>query len=502
MARQDINIIPFDYEHFAEAMISYLKVTAPDDYLDFLESNASRVLIDAISFGMGLLGFMVNVNLQQMFIPTATTRRSMYLLGKLVDYDLRGPVTSQVGLRFSIDRPHDSDILIPKGTQVQTVGSSSQVFETSEGARITTGETSIDVSARHGVTRREIVGTTSINNEASQKFKTTRSPILDSVSLTIDGIVWSKVSNLFELSETDRGYTVRSDKDGLAEIRFGDGIFGIIPPAGRNIEVTYLTGGGAVSNVVKNTITEILSTLVDNDGEIVDVSVTNPDSASGGQNEETIEEARNNIPRSVRSMDRFVSGEDFKSVPSLFDVIGAERIFKSNAKSKYTWSTHHITIFVLGFPSSKSPNVPVTVDAATRNRIREFIDKRSLPTVEISVENATLKYVDITANVYYLSNYREDTVKENLNKSIDDLFNAKLREIGDGLRLSDVSAALDNTTGVNYVDITNMRTRFNDPPSSSYDPTRIEQPRNINADESSEFLVPGNTDFKMIRDSD
>ena len=105
MARQSTDLIPYDMEHYAESLIRYLKITLPNEYQDFLESQASRVLIDAIAFEMSLLAFLVNSNIRQMFIPTATTRRAMFLLGQLVNYNLRGPIPSAVTLTFSINTP-------------------------------------------------------------------------------------------------------------------------------------------------------------------------------------------------------------------------------------------------------------------------------------------------------------------------------------------------------------------------------------------------------------
>ena len=479
MATQDVNIIPFDFEHFVDAMIYYLKVNAPNDYLDFLESNASRVLLDAVSYGMGLLGFMVNVNLQQMFIPTVNTRRGMYLLGRLVNYNLSGPIPARVGVTFYIDEPHRFDILIPKGTQISSPGSSAQIFETTDDVRISQGSLSTTVSARHGVTHNEIIGTTSIENTPNQQFKTTRTPLYDTIQIMINGIVWSQVDNIFELSERERGYTARPDENGLAIITFGNGVFGTIPPPDHLVECMYLSGGGKQSNVAQGTITEILSTLVDSNGSIVSVSVTNPMSAVGGQDEESIDEARVNIPRSVRSMGRFVSKEDFKFIPSTFNDPVVGRVFKSNADVKYNWTVHHVTIYVLGEPSSDNPKIPTKPSLDLKEQLKRFVEEKTLATTTVTIRDGDFVPIDVIGRVYYHSNYREDIVRDNINQALDRVFAVDTRDLGEGLRFSDLDAALDNAVGVNYVDITS--------------PTGNRQV------EPNEFIIPGNIDLTLIR---
>ena len=479
MATQDVNIIPFDYEHFADAMIYYLRITAPNDYLDFLESNSSRVLVDSISYAMGLLGFMVNVNLQQMFVPTVNTRRGMYLLGRLVNYNLSGPIPARVSVTFSIDDTHNFDILIPKGIQVSSPGSSAQIFETTDDVIILRGSTSTSVAARHGVTHTEIIGTTNTNNTPNQQFKTTRTPLYDTLQITINGIVWSQVENIFELSDRDRGYTARPDENGVAIITFGNGVFGTIPPPDQSVEISYLSGGGKQANVGAGTITEVLSTIADSNGSVVSVSVTNPSEAFGGQDEESLDEARVNIPRSVRSMGRFVSREDFKFIPSTFSDPVVGRVFKSNADVTFNWTVHHVTIYVLGEPNSSNPLHPTLTSDDLKIKLKSFVEEKTLATTTVTIKDGDFHKVDIVGNVYYLSNYREDIVQEQINSTINRIFDPSIRDMGEGLRFSDITAALDNTTGVNYVDLTSPEGNENIEPN--------------------EFIVPGDINLTLIR---
>ena len=482
MARQSVDLIPFDFENHAKTLIEYLRVNLPNEYQDFLESNASRVLIDAISYEISLLAFMVNANLKQMFLPTASTRKSMFLLGKLVNYDLAGKVPSDAVLTFSVDTAAHLDIIIPEGTQVQAPGSNPVIFETSTSTTLQAGILSVTVSAKQGVTVTETIGTTSSFSSPNQVFVSTRPPLVETLSLTINSISWRRVESIFDLAPGELGFTAKPDENGLAIISFGNGVFGAIPPPSEDIDVTYRVGGGTNTNVVSESVTEFLtsSTFFDAGGDPFTLRVTNVSASTGGLDEETIEEARVNIPRAVRSMDRFVSREDFQKIPQLFEDPAVGTIFKSSATVRYLWAVHVVTIFCLGHAGAGRFQPPTVPSQGLLDALRLFIEERTLPTIAISTEPARLFPVNIIGRVFYLPTYREDTVRENVLNALDSLvFSNSLREIGDGLRLSDVYAAIDNSTGVDYCNLTS--------PSGNV---------NVLGDE---FVVSGTIDLLFLR---
>lgn len=481
MARQNIDLIPYDFETHAKSLIEYLRVNMPNDYQDFLESNAARTLIDAIAYEFSLLAYMVNANVKQMFVPTATTRRAMFLLGKLVNYDLQGKVPSDVLLTFYLDRVHTQDIVIHKGSQVQAPGASPVIFETSNDVTLQAGKLSVNVSAKQGVTvAEEEIGTTSGSSTPNQRFTSLRPPLVDTVSLKINDISWTRVANIFDLDPGQLGYTAKPDEEGLAIISFGNGIFGAIPPPSLPVKLTYRVGGGTNTNVVSASIVEPLTTFLDILGSPVQLNVTNTAAASGGLDQESIEDARVNIPRAVRSMDRFVSREDFQKIPQLFEDQTLGKIFRSNATVRYLWAVHIITIYCLGNPSTGRFQSPTIPSQALLDALRIYIEERTFPTIAISTEPARLYPVNIIGRVFYLPNYREAVVRENVLTALDTLvFGNTTREIGDGLRLSDVYAAIDNATGVDYCNLTSPKGNVN-----------------ILGDE---YIVPGTIDLLFFR---
>ena len=475
--QKTLTFLPVERETYISHMVEFLKVALPNDYQDFLESNRFRVLLDAIGGEQALLALYMNANLLQMFLPTATTRQAMYLLGQLVNYTMSSAQPSSTLVTFSIRAPHAFDIPIPALTQVQAPGNPPIIFETQDEAVIEAGQTSVIVEVLQGETLTEVIGTTSVSSTPNQQFTTTLTPIFDSNSIVIQSLEWTRFNHLFDMTASDKGFIVRPDKDAFAIFTFGDGVFGTIPPVGQAVVATYRVGGGQDTNVPRNTITQIIGSIVDTSSNIVPVFVTNPSGAVGGEDRESVDQARFNIPRFVRSMDRFVSEEDFKSIPSVVHTENGT-IFKSSASVKYNWAIHIITVFLLAAPEEGS-EVPLLPSQALIDYTKQFVEDRTLPTIRINIEPGILVPVNITGTIFYLPNYRLDIVQGYVNAALEVLFDPVVREMGDGFRLSDMYAILDDATGVDYVDIA--------------------APVDNIAVESNEFIIRGDVNFTFVR---
>jgi Baseplate J-like protein len=118
-------------------------------------------------------------------------------------------------------------------------------------------------------------------------------------------VTWRRVESFFESGPGSRHYTI--DYQG-GRITFGDGRRGMMPPEGLNNVVarSYRVGGGAAGNVNPNTLTSLSRALAYID------SVTNPVAAAGGSDRETVAEAKERAPYTIKSRDRAVTAEDFE----------------------------------------------------------------------------------------------------------------------------------------------------------------------------------------------
>ncbi len=120
-------------------------------------------------------------------------------------------------------------------------------------------------------------------------------------------VTWQRVESFFESGPRSRHYTIEY-QSGM--VTFGDGGKGMMPPEGQNSIVvqSYRIGGGAAGNVNPDTLTSLTRAIAYVDG------VTNPLPAAGGTDRETVNEAKDRAPHTIKSRDRAVTAEDFEAM--------------------------------------------------------------------------------------------------------------------------------------------------------------------------------------------
>jgi len=118
---------------------------------------------------------------------------------------------------------------------------------------------------------------------------------------------WTPVDEFFEATGESRVY--RLDR-ASAEIAFGDGVHGRVPPAGGDniVAFTYQSGGGVIGNVLAGTITTLVTAVAGID------SVTNPVAAGGGSEEATVDQMLQIGPAQISHRGRAVTPQDFESL--------------------------------------------------------------------------------------------------------------------------------------------------------------------------------------------
>ncbi|MDQ3300908.1 MAG: putative baseplate assembly protein, partial [Myxococcota bacterium] len=116
---------------------------------------------------------------------------------------------------------------------------------------------------------------------------------------------YKRVDSFFASGPRSRHYTLDYV---TGVITFGDGRRGMVPPEGKNniLTTTYRIGGGSLGNVNAGSLTSLGRALA-----YVE-AVTNPLPAMGGADRESIDEAKNRAPYTIKSRDRAVTSEDYE----------------------------------------------------------------------------------------------------------------------------------------------------------------------------------------------
>ena len=139
-----------------------------------------------------------------------------------------------------MEQAHSLNVILPSRALQET--SEWLIFETQKDAVFKAGQLSVDVEAIEGETIEEIVGTS--DGEACQEFYLPRSGVIEILDASIAGHTWEIVESLADQSKSAEVFTVEIDAWRRANIFFGDGINGKIPPEGERITVrlAHITG--------------------------------------------------------------------------------------------------------------------------------------------------------------------------------------------------------------------------------------------------------------------
>ena len=266
---------------------------------------------------------------------------------RLMGVRLYPPSAAMVRLSFSLNRPAEQPVEIPRGTRV-TVGRTSggtepPVFVTTETVTIPSGQTQVETVAFNcelveaelagvgtglpglSVTaqRPPIVAATSANLDLIVAVEATTDELSGRVSaLEYNGKsfrIWHEVDSFTNLKDERHVYIadratgtivfapavqLRADDGALDQVPQG---LADAPAAGREIRLWYFRGGGPDGNVAAHTLTTLKDSLPG-------VTVTNPDPATGGRQAETIQNALLRGPQELHSLRRAVTASDFELV--------------------------------------------------------------------------------------------------------------------------------------------------------------------------------------------
>ncbi len=345
--------------------------------------------------------------------------------------------------------------------------------------------------AAHAVTvLDEIIG--SSNQSGGQSFRTTRSPILegqeievreremppaseqekiktqegeDAISIKSDEsgrpqeiwVRWSQVADFYGSDARNRHYVI----DHLTgEIRFGDGLSGMIPPVGSgNIRLaSYRTGGGAAGNKPAGAITQLKTTV-----PYVE-KVNNYVAAMGGADAEALESLIERAPRTIRHRDRAVTVEDFEDLAML----ASPEVARARAVPLYNLAIDPPGTRII--PGTVSLIiVPRLTDARPTpgleliKRVREFIEARQTPVADLIVVGPQYMRVQVEVEIGLASlegaSSVELAVAQALARFLHPLtggLDGKGWDFGRKPHKSDVYALIEGIPGVDHVRALNV----------------------------------------------
>jgi hypothetical protein len=379
-----------DFDSLRARLVALIQSAFPD-WTDFDAASFGTILLECFAFVGDTLGFYIDAQGREARLATATQRRNVLALARMLGYAPRSARAAVTDLEITLADAPRADVAIPVGRAVRTDGASPVRFQTADAAIIAAGASPATARVRveHSTsyTQRFDVSPPRIWLE----LELDRAPYLDGsaeVSTTAGNFV--EVPTLVASGPNDRHFAVVVDQSDRATLRFGDGRTGAVPSG--TIRVDYRTGGGRVGNVDSNTLTILEEPLVDARGTPVRASVRNPSRAEGGADRESIAEIRDRAPLALRAPSRSVSREDFEIHAR--EVPGVARALMLTSNEDLAIEENSGVLYVV--PDGGGVPTPALLDAV-RRQMRDVYP--STLTFELRVQEPVYRVVNVVARV-------------------------------------------------------------------------------------------------------
>ena len=451
----NVNYTNQDFWSMKTRLVSFIQerfgpqgTVIPNTFNDFVESDLAVMLIENWAFLADTLSFKMDQNVNELFIDTVTEVENIFRLAKLIGFNPRPPISARAMYVATINTPLTVDLAIetPVPIQISSSGAivnieifaadanNNPIFD--QNIVIPAGSTSNQsIIGLEGKSRTEIL--TGTGNPA-QTIRLSFTPVIfDSILVQVDGIAWSQV-DYFTDSQPRREFRVEFDSLYNGYVIFGNNKAGLIPSSGSSIQLSYRVGGGPVGNVVTGYVATQIQQAVDGYAYSIPVSIVNYTKGEFGYAGDSIEEVRSNLPRWVRTQNRAVSGEDYKTLADQFATPYHGMIGKSTAVLRnHGCAGNIIDLYILaadGAGGLQQATNELKVD------LNETLSVQKMMTDFICIRDGTVLSTDVSVDITLDKFYRkfEQEYRVNILSKINEFFSLNNWEYGQTLKNTDI----------------------------------------------------------------
>ncbi|ABF39854.1 conserved hypothetical protein [Candidatus Koribacter versatilis Ellin345] len=318
--------------------------------------------------------------------------------------------------------------------------------------RKTTSVNANVVMATNGQSVTDILGNGSAATP-NQRFALKQSPLTyvqaatptgrqSSLEVDVNGVKWTEVQTLYQQPPSGAVFTTNL-QSGNTTVLFGDGVEGTTLPTGQNnIRANYRIGSGSAGNVDAGTLTTLMDRPLGVNG------VTNPQSATGGQDPQTVADIRTDAPQSVLTLGRAVSIADYQSYASTFAGISkAYAIWIPSGPGRGVFLT------VAGVDGEALPASNPTLGYLTTS-----LKNYGNPLIPITAVSFFETLFGLSADVKYDPAYDQPTVQAAVQSALTGEYSFANRDFGQSVSSDEIATVIQDVPGVIAVNVTEIHT--------------------------------------------
>jgi hypothetical protein len=459
----NLNYTNQDFWSMKSRLLTYIQQNFSDKFSDFVESSIAIMLVENWAFIADTLSFKIDQIANEIFIDTVTEIDNAFRLAGLVGYKPLPPVASKCMWTARINTAQINNVEIPAPFDVQiTNGNQSVNYELypadsfnrpifDESIIISAGKlVNSNIVGLQGQTVTDsFLGTGTIN----QSFLLSSLPVLlGSVRVYVNGEQWNQV-DFFTDSQPRKEYRIEYKSDYSLYVIFGNNRAGLCPSLNATINVTYRVGGGPIGDIVTNAASIDALISIPNQASSIIVNFTNYTKGENGYSGDGVEDIRRKLPFYIKSQERAVTGEDYKTLCNQFSTPYNGTTGKATIALRHSGcSANIIEIFVLVKDGQDGLKL---ASSQFKAEMLDYLDTKKMITDNICIRDGLVVYVQVSVAVIINNFYKpfEDRIKSQIQNSLNIFFNLNNWDYGQTLKQTDVVKALNNVIEPNSYDI-------------------------------------------------
>lgn len=434
------------YRTIKTALVNRVKTLLPE-MTDYSQSNIFMIILDYMAALTELLNYYVDVSARELYVYTAQHISSMIQLSRLIDYRIKARIPSTVRVTVQLldqegNPAEATQDIIFKGDNI-LLGSNGVPFRQMGDVVMRKGSNLVVLDLEQSV--KSATNTDEYTNlglipEGKNPTLPLPSNYADgSGTIYIDGEQWDLVETLGFSSPYDQVFVVEYVSEGLFVAKFGDGIRGAIPRAGAEAKLSYNITQGINGNLDSGTITDFKGTPnVEPSGALTNytLNITNPNAATGGSDRETIEDMREHLGCSLRTLDRAVTFKDFIDIAKLcpgVDKVGADF-------SCETGISYYIT-----------PDKGGETNELLLRELEDYVDMRKVLGVPVQAFPAGETQIYLSLTVWGKYGKRAQDIQLLVETALVNEYSYNNSDINRPIYTSDIIALVDNLDAVDHL---------------------------------------------------
>lgn len=434
------------YRTIKTALVNRVKTLLPE-MTDYSQSNIFMIILDYMAALTELLNYYVDVSARELYVYTAQHISSMIQLSRLIDYRIKARIPSTVRVTVQLldqegNPAEATQDIIFKGDNI-LLGSNGVPFRQMGDVVMRKGSNLVVLDLEQSVksaTNPDEYTNLGLIPEGKNPTLPLPSNYADgSGTIYIDGEQWDLVETLGFSSPYDQVFVVEYVSEGLFVAKFGDGIRGAIPRARAEAKLSYNITQGINGNLDSGTITDFKGTPnVEPSGALTNytLNITNPNAATGGSDRETIEDMREHLGCSLRTLDRAVTFKDFIDIAKLcpgVDKVGADF-------SCETGISYYIT-----------PDKGGEANELLLRELEDYVDMRKVLGVPVQAFPAGETQIYLSLTVWGKYGKRAQDIQLLVETALVNEYSYNNSDINRPIYTSDIIALVDNLDAVDHL---------------------------------------------------